>query len=176
MFYFMVVIANFNGLHKQHDAKGSPSLFLLIAPPSVAAVAIDLFDGDPDTFSTVASIVIGWCLVVFLFLCKIGPEIIKQPSVLGLYWAYVFPLSSLASTLVKYAKAERTKASEILAVFFVCLAVLALAVVFLRMTYHQYLCLRGKTQWGDPLLTTQSVQTDHSLLVSEVRRPAHGRS
>jgi tellurite resistance protein TehA-like permease len=147
--YIIVVIVLFNG--SKFD-RGSPALFLLIAAPALAVSALDIFDEDPTEFSQAAEFVLGWCLVVVLLLCRVGPTIAERPPVLGMYWAYVFPLSGLASATIRYAKVRKSTASEVMATVFLVVAALALVIVFCRSSMHAYLVLRGRDEWGDPQL------------------------
>merc|ERR1712176_431827 len=85
--YLDLLIFIFGKLHKNQGLKGSPAMFLLIAPPSVGVIFLDLLDqeGFPDT----AKMLLGWVLMIFVLLIRLGPGIYKSPSVLGEYWAYV---------------------------------------------------------------------------------------
>lgn len=152
IFYVMVVISVFNRLHEHRNQKGSPALTLLIAPPAVAVMAIDGFDGDPSEFSVVAEMLLGWCFIVLLLILKMGPHIAENPNSFGTYWAYVFPLSALATSCVRYAIIRDTRAADIVAVIFMGVAVVALLVVLIRMVVHMVLCCQGKKRWEDPLL------------------------
>ena len=167
MLYMMVIMNIFND-HNASNSKenvikrGSPALFLLIAPPSVAVVAIDMLtveaydDGQQESsFSIVSQIILGWCLLIVILLIRLGPIITKRPPVLGIYWAYVFPSSALASALLRYASVTDTGSSYILAVVFVILSFLALIIVFCRTIYHCIKCMMVKDEsWGDPLLSS----------------------
>lgn len=77
VFYLMVVFSIFNSLHQFRDVfRGSPSLTLLLAPPSVAVSALDNFKQDTETkeFSQISCAVLGWALILFILLGKIGPR------------------------------------------------------------------------------------------------------
>ena len=177
VFYLMVVFAIFNHLHQvRHVFRGSPSLTLLMAPPSVAVVALDNFNkslsassfdannGGSDEssapvvgqFSLAASFVLGWIFILFVLLGKIGPRIATKPAVFGEYWAYVFPLAAVATAWLRYASVVGTRAAEVVGMFFLAFASLALVLVVCRMTYHTTLCVLGKANWGDPLLMVDS--------------------
>jgi tellurite resistance protein TehA-like permease len=149
MLYIIVVIVLF---HRSKFDRHSPALFLLIAPPSVAVIALDKFDEDNTEFSVAAEFVLGWCLVVVLLLFRLGQNIIMRPPVLGAYWAYVFPLSGLASATIRYARTLESIASEVMATVFLVVAVLALVIVLCRLCIHSYVVLRGRDEWADPLL------------------------
>lgn len=144
--YFMVVIAVFNRLHVTPQAKGSPALTLLIAPPAIGVVALLGFDAN--AFNTVAEMWLGWCLVLVLLLARLGPMIAGRPPALGTYWAYVFPLSALANATIQNATINTGKGAEIMAIFFLAVAVLALVVVFCRGCIHTRQCMIGKDQWS----------------------------
>lgn len=152
MFYVMVVIAIFNSLHDYPTEKGSPALFLLIAPASVACTVVDSLTGE---FGILPSAIFGWCLVLLLLLARIGPTILRRPPVLGVYWAYVFPLAGLATAACKLDASEESSGSRYLAIALLLLAAISLVVVFSRMMWHTILALRGSEVWGDPLLGEQ---------------------
>jgi tellurite resistance protein len=154
--YIMVTVNVFNGLHRNINNKGSPALTLLIAPPSVAAIAVDGLAGDIGEFNVVAQVFLGWAILLFLLLLRLGPRIAESPSEVGTYWAYVFPLAALSSACLKYAIVSETMTTDILATLAMALATIALCTVFLRMTYHILLCLQNKARWGDPLLGIDS--------------------
>ncbi|CAB9509672.1 expressed unknown protein [Seminavis robusta] len=146
-----------NGLHSStKPMKGSPSLTLLLAPPSVGIVALDTFDGDPTKFNNAAAMVLGWILVLFMLFARIGPAFVREPGVLGEYWAYVFPLAAVATAWIRYASVVNTTAATIVAAAFMSVAIVALVSVLARMTIHCFQCFRGQAQWGDPLLGVPS--------------------
>lgn len=157
MFYLMVTFAILNSLHhSRQQMRGSPSLTLLLAPPSVGTIALDMLDGDPTSFSTAASFVLGWILVLFLLFAKIGPRIAQDPGVLGEYWAYVFPLAAVATSWIRYAAVVSTTGATVVAAFFWSIAMVALLAVLVRMFLHTYRCIRHQAQWGDPVLGISS--------------------
>lgn len=151
MFYVMVVFSIFSGLHKARGEVNSPALFMLFAPPSVAAVALDLMDGDPDTFSDGASMLLGWSLVMFILVIKTGISIKQKDRTIGTYWAFVFPISALTSLTIRYAGVENSISSKVMAISFMTLATLMVTIVLVRMGWHQVLVMKGKERWVDPL-------------------------
>jgi tellurite resistance protein TehA-like permease len=162
MLYIIVVTVLFNG--SKFD-KGTPGLFLLFSPPAVAVTVLDNFNGDPTEFSQAAEFVLGWCLVVVLLLIRLGPTICMRPPVLGTYWAYVFPLSGLASAMIEYATKQKSTASEVMATVFLVVAALAKFIVLSRFIMHSYVVLRGRDEWGDPLIVQNKVvvtQEEHN--------------
>ena len=77
VFYLMVVFAIFNSLHQFRDVfRGSPSLTLLLAPPSVAVSALENFKQSMEATepSQASCAVLGWALILFILLGKIGPK------------------------------------------------------------------------------------------------------
>jgi len=153
MLYLIVVIAIFNRLHMTPQVKGSPALTLLMAPPSVAVVAIDLFDNDPAEFNVVAEVALGWSLLLVVILIKLGPSIAKRPAVLGAYWAYIFPPAALATATLRNSTMVGGTGADVFAMFFVSLATIALIVVVCRMCLHGIQCVRGNEDWSDPLFS-----------------------
>ena len=166
LLYFMVTISIFNSLHTIQMAKGSPALFLLMAPPSIGVVAWDNIqrhmmmalnnnsdsDGSPMLLAMGSQMLLGWCMGLLLLLFRIGPMIMQRPPVLGAYWAYVFPLAALATAMVRYATLNNKMPALVLAVVFVMLAVLGVGIVCCRTLVHVSLVVRGKAEWDDPLL------------------------
>ena len=78
---------------------------------------------------------------------RIGPNIVARPNVFGAYWAYVFPISALATSAVQNAVAEGTAGARGLAAALVGLATLTIAVVVVRMTLHHVQVRRGRAEW-----------------------------
>jgi tellurite resistance protein TehA-like permease len=168
MLYFMVAIAIFNAIHFAPQAKGSPALFLLIAPPSIGVVATDLIIAQEGEFPIMSQLLLGWCLGLFMLLIRIGPKILKPPPALGAYWAYVFPMSALATALIRYAIIETTRTTEVLALTFVVFAVIALVVVFIRTSIHEFQVFSGNAEWGDPLLSRDSLVSVKTFSYTDV--------
>jgi len=168
MFYAIVVFSIFNGLHRSRDEMSSPALFMLLAPPSLAGIALDLMDGDPETFSDGASMLLGWSLIIFVLVIKTAPSVTRMDRTIGTYWAYVFPLSSLATLTIQCAGAERSVSSRVMAIFFMCLATLAVAVVLAHMCWHQILVMRGKERWVDPMFEQCYVHRASSAMEAEL--------
>lgn len=156
--YFMVTISIFNRIHESPRDRGSPALFLLMAPPAAGVVAWDLIERENDTeeFAMGSQLLLGWCLGLVLLLFRLGPTILQRPPVLGTYWAYVFPLAALATAMVRYASAMGTRVSRVLAQVGVVLSTIAVVIVYFRMYLHAFMVLRGKAVWGDPLLSSNS--------------------
>mmetsp|Transcript_497 Transcript_497/g.778 ORF Transcript_497/g.778 Transcript_497/m.778 type:complete len:98 (+) Transcript_497:2-295(+) len=88
-----------------------------------------------------------------------SPTIWKNPSVLGEYWAYVFPLAAATTATIRYASALNTVATEVLAVIMIVMAISSLLLVFGRVTFHVYKCIRRKAQWKDPLFRREKYST-----------------
>lgn len=63
----------------------------------------------------------------------------------------VFPLAAATTATIRYASAMNTTTTEVLAIVMILMAISSLLLVFGRMTFHMYQCLRGKDQWRDPL-------------------------
>lgn len=100
VFYLIVVISNVSTLHKSPEGKAQPALFLFLAPPSVGMVGVALYTGE---FELMTRAVFGYCIIMLLLLARIGVTILQDPIVLGVYWAYIFPLAALASASAYYA-------------------------------------------------------------------------
>jgi tellurite resistance protein TehA-like permease len=168
MLYVMVAISVMNAIHHSPKAKGSPAHFLLIAPPATAVVASDLLDLNPAKFSLMASLILGFCLGIFVLLVRIGPKIWSPPPSLGAYWAYVFPLSALAGAMIRYASIVDTLAAQVAAIIFLAISVLATSMVCARMLYHAYRVYGGHAEWGDPLLSSERLVSVKAISYAEL--------
>jgi tellurite resistance protein TehA-like permease len=80
--YLIVVISIFMNLHSAKGEKGSPAMFLILAPPSVACSAIASFSKNQE-FGDASCAVFGWCIVVLLLLLSLSPQLLTKPLVLG---------------------------------------------------------------------------------------------
>lgn len=140
------------GVAAGRTAAGSPALFLMLAPPPVAATAIARLSGG---FGPFCSGILGATLFLLLFLLLASPRILPRPETMGFYWAYVFPPAALATFAVLLAEAHETPAMNGLAVALCALAVLSVALVLLRMSFQIVLVCRGADQWSDPLVDTE---------------------
>ena len=157
--YVIITIFIFNKLHEIRGIKGSPAMFLLIAPPSVGIVSLDMFNDGTPGFSLFGEMLLGWVFMLLLLLIRFGPTLLKQPSVFGEYWAYVFPWSAATTATIRYASALQTMSTEVIALVMIALAILALFLVFVRMIYHMYKCYKGDAQWRDPLFDYDKYST-----------------
>ena len=92
--------------------------------------------------------------MLLLLLVRLGPKLIEKPLALGTYWAYVFPLSALATAFVAYAGGDGGggTAKEGVACVFVLLSVASLVAVFGRMSWHQVGVIQGAHRWDDPIV------------------------
>ena len=159
MLYIEIVIFIFGKLHENKRMKGSPGMFLIIAPPSVGVLSLEFLDDDASDFSLAGEMLLGWVYVCLLLLFRLGPVIWRTPSVFGEYWAYVFPLASATTATIKYASVLDTRTTEVLALIMVVTACGSLFLVFCRMIFHIYRCLRGQEEWGDPLFDQEKYAT-----------------
>ena len=149
MFYLVVAVSNFSTLHRSPEGKAQPALFLFLAPPSVGMVGVALYT---EEFGLMPRAVFGFCIIMLLLLARIGVTILQDPVVLGVYWAYIFPLAALASASAHYADDASTSGARILCYVFVSIALLAVVTVFTRMTLHFVVVLNGQAVWGDPII------------------------
>jgi len=147
-FLLLSVVAIFQGTHSGNTVKGHPSLFLLIAPPAVASLGLEGFEG---TYGDVSSAIFGYCLMLLIVLLGLSPTILKPPELFGAYWAYVFPMAALATCSIKMAKTHDSYEAKVLAWACIALATFALFVVFCRMSWHQVGVMQGLHLWEDPL-------------------------
>lgn len=154
--YLDLLIFIFIKLHENQGLKGSPAMFLLIAPPSVGVIFLDLLDKDHNEFPSSAKMLLGWVLMVLILLLRLGPNIYKAPSVFGEYWAYVFPVTSAAASCIRYADTVESNAAIFLAVMVSVLAIFTLLAVLVRMSVHVYhVACTPHQQWRDPLFTME---------------------
>lgn len=153
--YFVASFSIFNGI--RHEAKGSPALFLIMTPPSIAIVAWDMITDEPGEFAILSKLLLGCCLVFFLLLVKIGQQLASPPPSLGFYWAYVFPVSALSTGTIRYAAREANTTTGVLAFAFIAIATIVLLIVMIRVSLHAYQVVIGKAHWADPLLTQERI-------------------
>merc|ERR1719221_1656084 len=95
LFYYPFILL---GIYAGRTEPGSPALFLMVAPISVAGIGlIGLCGGiTPATEG-----MFGIAFFIKLLLVRGGPKILQRPSVFGTYWAYVFPNAALASLSIQ---------------------------------------------------------------------------
>lgn len=89
--------------------------------------------------------------MLLLLLARLGPKLFEKPLALGTYWAYVFPLSALATAFVGFADGGAA-AAEGVACAFVALSVASLVAVVGRMSWHQVGVIKGAHRWDDPIV------------------------
>ncbi|KAJ1448429.1 voltage-dependent anion channel [Pelagophyceae sp. CCMP2097] len=132
----------------QASVESEPALFLLIAPPCAIALAIAGYGG----FGPAPKALLGFALALLAVFAKLGPTLLGAPSVLGVYWAYVFPLAALATAAVRAAEFDDSRGSRGLAWTLVALATATLILVAARMAAHCRAVAGGQKRWADPLL------------------------
>ena len=54
----------------------------------------------PLEFGEASRALLGISIFLLLVLVRVGPTILAQPNVFGAYWAYVFPVSTLATAAI----------------------------------------------------------------------------
>ena len=172
-FACVVYVTIMQHLHEK-ALKGNPATFLMVAPISVASLALS---GLVGSYGAASKSLLGMALFVLSIVVGAGPKILAEPSVLGVYWAYVFPISALASSAVANAKVEARKPcsprslltcmagfdplgsllrwqdsvlSKALAWTLIAMAITSLIVVFCRMSFHHIKVMRGEAIWNDP--------------------------
>ena len=173
-FATVTYISLFQTFHRGHTAAGAPALFLVIAPLSIASCALAaMSEGDPShdagsaaafgdkTFGGPSQALLGLALFMLCLLIRTGPTITAKPAVFGVYWAYVFPMSALATAAIVNAEDAQTAGSKGLAVALVALAALTIVMVFCRMSYHHLEVITGQAVWREPLDTPTPRATSH---------------
>ena len=70
--YVIITIFIFNKLHEIRGIKGSPAMFLLIAPPSVGIVSLDMFNDGTPGFSLFGEMLLGWVFMLLLLLIRVA--------------------------------------------------------------------------------------------------------
>lgn len=157
--YVDLVIFIFGGLHENTDRmKGSPSMFLLVAPPAIGVISLIMMDMLPF-----AEMLLGWVMILLVLLFGIGLTLFKIPSVIGEYWAYVFPLASASSATVRYAEAMNTSSTETLAIIMIIVAISSLLIVTLKMCFHIVRSCQKKEQWRDPMFQFGEYREKHPI-------------
>ena len=143
--YIDCVFFIFGRLHENSGLKGSPSMFLLVAAPAIGVVSLILMD-----ILYFAEMLLGWVLILLVILFGIGPTLFQIPSVMGEYWAYVFPLASAATATIRYANVMNTKSTEVLSIIMICIAISSVLIVVVKMSYHIIRTMQRFEQWRDP--------------------------
>jgi len=161
--YFDLVCFIFKNLHTDRNLMGSGALYLIIALPAAGVHSIISEGGFPIS----AEMLLGWILVVFILLLRLGPKIYGAPTVLGEYWAYISPMSGAAFVTIKYADVMGTPATIVLEVIMLVIANASLLVVLMRSSCYAYWVARGTRQWTDPLFKMEHYNSRNSRLETE---------
>jgi tellurite resistance protein len=85
--------------HEQLPAKALPTLFILLAPPSVGVAAYLQLNGG--VFDGVAHILFGFALFVTMLLASMGRLFLSLPFGLS-WWAFTFPSASMTIASMIY--------------------------------------------------------------------------
>ena len=112
VFMTIAYISIFQGFIRENTGKGHPAHFLLIAPPAVMSLGIAVYT---EGYAIPSQCIFGYLLVLMFVLLRTGLLFFQKPKVLGVYWAYVFPMASLATCAIKMAEYQQTEQSEIIA-------------------------------------------------------------
>jgi len=151
IFYALAFASIMHSMPQRH-VRGAPILFLIVAPPSVIAIALANF---AQTFHSVPIAVFGFALFEALVLLRLGPKLFDSPETLGTYYAYTFPSAALATAAVRFAQEYNSELNptRILAWILVFAATLSLFTVITRMSIHMIAVATNRAVWTDPLLT-----------------------
>ena len=160
---FYYSIATFTILQVSHTAaaaeklRGQPSLFLMLAPPTVAEIAFAQFEGR---FGRVSQGLMGVVLVMASVLLYLGPQFVQKPPLVGTYWAYVFPTAGVAKTSLQYAATVGTLGANLFAVSCSGVAVAVFLAVVAREGSHLLEVVRGHEQWTCPIATAYAAELE----------------
>jgi len=155
--YIDMIIFIFGNLSTSPNLMGSGALYLTVAAPSVAVMSLNgLYPGE---FPIAAEMLLGWVLLLFALLIRLGPNIYKAPSVLGEYFSYVGPIAAATSATIEYARSMDTTATTVLELIMVVIATGALLMVTFRFLVHSYFTARNKEEWNDPLFKLEHYNT-----------------
>jgi len=152
IFYAIIANSIFTTIHKTPKARGAPALFLLIAPPSVAIVSMDVIVDMENRVNLFSETMFGFCLILLAVLYRLGPRITPPPPLPGFYWPYVFPLSALGTASIRLAYQESSAAMECLSTVLIMQAFSSFVLVTGRMLWHMKEVTEGKAVWLDPVL------------------------
>eukprot|EP00658_Telonema_sp_P-2_P059379 TRINITY_DN4824_c0_g1_i1.p1 TRINITY_DN4824_c0_g1~~TRINITY_DN4824_c0_g1_i1.p1 ORF type:complete len:329 (-),score=87.50 TRINITY_DN4824_c0_g1_i1:53-1039(-) len=87
-FLTISMVSIFLNFHSHSGTKrGHPSLFLLIAPPSVAALAVANFEGKH--FGAPSQAILGFCLMLLILFSSLCPRILAKPEMFGVYLSLI---------------------------------------------------------------------------------------
>mmetsp|Transcript_45410 Transcript_45410/g.120427 ORF Transcript_45410/g.120427 Transcript_45410/m.120427 type:complete len:409 (-) Transcript_45410:334-1560(-) len=145
------------------NARSHPAQFLLIAPPSVATIALAKIQGH---FEGPSKAIFAATLFLMVVLMVNRPTIAKRPPFLGFYWAYTFPLAALATAGGANAKGQASTTAQVLAWVLLAVATGALVIVICRMSVHALDVQLGNDVWGEPLLPQTQSHTEGKVLSS----------
>lgn len=111
---------------RQMEEPLRPSMFILIAPPSLCFIAYAVLNGG--VVDGPAVMFLGIALFTLLILLPQIPSLLKLPFGLS-WWSYTFPLAALSVACTLYADAAGGVTTQIVAVAVFALATLAVTVV-----------------------------------------------
>jgi tellurite resistance protein TehA-like permease len=150
--FFSVFVYPFilTGIHSGRTERGSPALFLMLAPLSVAGLGLAALSGGQLTAG--AEAIFGIVVCLFFLLARQGPKLLERPIVIGVYWAYVFPLAAMATFAINIARTYQSALAETVAAILSVMAILGFFAVISRMSFHMFQVARGNAAWIDPLV------------------------
>lgn len=135
LFWLIVFVTTFQHLShsfREKLQKPQPTMFLFIAPPAAAAVAwiqIEAALGaSVPNLDFMSSFFLYIDMFLYLLILRLFPLFWTHPFGV-VWWAYIFPLSSAASTIVWFSTVRKTTFWTILAVSSSIVATLAYLIV-----------------------------------------------
>ncbi|MDW3206698.1 MAG: SLAC1 anion channel family protein [Alphaproteobacteria bacterium] len=111
---------------RQLEGPLRPSLFILIAPPSLCFIAYAVLNGG--VVDGPALMFLGIALFTLLMLLPQVPTLLRLPFGLN-WWSYTFPLAALSVACTLYADVADSETARVLAVAVFAVTALAVAVV-----------------------------------------------
>merc|ERR1712226_1334763 len=130
--------------------KGSPALFLLIAPPALAAGSLRAFNGG--VFGIASTCAFGTGLFLELTVLRLSHNVLQKPKVIGQLAGFTLAPAAMGNAAIAYANQEDSDAAKTVAVVLVLISTLLMVGAWTNAVYHQILYFKGKHVWVDPLV------------------------
>lgn len=118
--------------HAPLPVKLLPTLFILLAPPSVGYLShMALMGGEAAALDGLARVLVHIALFKALLLLAMAPTFLKVPFAVS-WWAFTFPSAALAAATIDYAARTGSAGLSLVAWALLAAATVIIVTVFLR--------------------------------------------